>query len=413
MFLLRERMKSHLRIKTKVIFFLSFFFFFQVCFSQTNPESHLKTGEDISVGAMQLYEYLPLIKGKSVAIVANQTSMISNTHLVDSLLALNVKIKCVFAPEHGFRGTASAGQKIATQVDQKTGLLIISLYGKHLKPSVQDLKDVDVVIFDIQDVGARFYTYISTLQFIMEACAEQGKEVIVLDRPNPNGFYVDGPVLDMKVSSFVGMNPIPVVYGLTIGEYATMLNGEHWLDGEVQCKLTVIRLKNYSHKDLYRLPVKPSPNLYDMTSVYLYPSLCFFEGTKVSVGRGTLKPFHIIGYPGFKEGDFLFTPKSIPGVVDHPLYQDSICNGLDLSEFGEMYPVSFKNIYLYWLKGMYDSYPDKGKFFNDFFEKLAGTSKLRQQIINGIPEEVIRKNWEEDLKKYNVIRKKYLLYEDF
>ncbi len=398
---------------TKVIFFLSFAFFFQVCFSQTDSKMLIKTNADLNAGAEQLHEYLPLIKNKSMAIVANQTSMIGNTHLVDSLMSFHLKIKCVFAPEHGFRGDASAGQKVANQLDEKTGLPIISLYGKHLKPTEQDLKDVDVVVYDIQDVGVRFYTYISTLQYVVEACAEQNKELIVLDRPNPNGFYVDGPVLDKNFSSFIGMNSVPVVYGLTIGEYATMLNGEHWLRNGVQCKLTVIKVKNYTHKDLYQLPVKPSPNLADMTAVYLYPSVCFFEGTKVSVGRGTSKPFRVIGYPGFKEGDVSFMPKNIPGVAANPPYQDTLCKGFDLSEFGEMYAVNFKRIYLYWLKAFYDTYPAKEKFFNDFIDKLAGTDQLRKQIINGVSEENIRKSWEDDLKKYNVIRKKYLLYEDF
>ena len=385
----------------------------QVCFSQTDSKMLIKTNADLNAGAEQLHEYLPLIKNKSMAIVANQTSMIGNTHLVDSLMSFHLKIKCVFAPEHGFRGDASAGQKVANQLDEKTGLPIISLYGKHLKPTEQDLKDVDVVVYDIQDVGVRFYTYISTLQYVVEACAEQNKELIVLDRPNPNGFYVDGPVLDKNFSSFIGMNSVPVVYGLTIGEYATMLNGEHWLRNGVQCKLTVIKVKNYTHKDLYQLPVKPSPNLADMTAVYLYPSVCFFEGTKVSVGRGTSKPFRVIGYPGFKEGDVSFMPKNIPGVAANPPYQDTLCKGFDLSEFGEMYAVNFKRIYLYWLKAFYDTYPAKEKFFNDFIDKLAGTDQLRKQIINGVSEENIRKSWEDDLKKYNVIRKKYLLYEDF
>jgi len=326
---------------------------------------------------------------------------------------LKVNIKCVFAPEHGFRGESAAGETVKSQVDKKTGLSIISLYGKHMKPTAEDLEKVDVVLFDIQDVGVRFYTYISTLQYVMEACAGQNKELIVLDRPNPNGFYVDGPVLDKKFSSFVGMNSVPVVYGLTIGEYATMLNGEHWLSGGLQCKLTVIRVKNYTHNDLYELPVKPSPNLPEMASVYLYPSLCFFEGTKVSVGRGTGKPFCIIGYPSFTEGDYSFTPRSIPGVADHPQYEDTLCNGLDLGEFGPMVMLRNKKIYLYWLKAMYESYPKKKIFFNDFFDRLAGNDQLRKQIINGEPEEEIRKSWQDDLNRYRLIRKKYLLYQDF
>jgi uncharacterized protein YbbC (DUF1343 family) len=402
-----------MKILTKIVFFLFFLTSTLICFSQSDPEANAKILKDIKVGAEQTKEYLPLLKGKSIAIVANRTSMIKQKHLVDSLLSLKLRIKCVFAPEHGFRGNASAGQKIATQVDERTGLSIVSLYGKHLKPTPEDLKDVDVVLFDIQDVGVRFYTYISTLQYVMEACAEQNKKLVVLDRPNPNGFYVDGPVLDKKFSSFIGMNSIPVVHGLTIGEYAAMLNGEHWLNKGLQCALTVIKIKNYSHKDLYQLPVKPSPNLPNMASVYLYPSLCLFEGTKVSLGRGTDKPFQVIGYPGHANGNFSFTPKNLPGIADHPLYEDTLCNGFDLSQFGKMCVLYFKKINLLWLKGMYDSYPDKEKFFTSFFEKLAGNDQLRLQVIQGMPEEEIRKSWTDDLKKYNEIRKKYLLYEDF
>ena len=389
-----------MKIKRRIVILMLVFFWASVCFSQHELPLPYKTSADLKVGAEQVNEYLPLIKNKTVAIVANQTSMIRHTHLVDSLVALKIKIKCVFAPEHGFRGNASAGQKIATQVDEGTGLFTISLYGKHLKPTAQDLKDVNVVLFDIQDVGARFYTYISTLQYVMEACAEQNIPLIVLDRPNPNGFYVDGPVLDKKYSSFVGMNPVPVVYGLTIGEYAAMLNGEHWLSHGVHCKLTVIRITNYTHKDLYQLPVKPSPNLPDMTSVYLYPSLCFFEGTKVSIGRGTNRPFTLIGYPGFNDGDITFTPKNLPGIADHPMYEDTLCNGLDLTEFGKLYVPNFKNIYLFWLKGMHDTYPAKENFFNEFFDRLAGSEQLRKQISEGKEEETIRKSWEAELNKY-------------
>ncbi len=402
-----------MKILTKIVFFLSFTLSTCFCFSQDNFGITTKTSDDLEVGAEQTEEYLPLLKGKSVAVVANQTSLVKKKHLVDSLVSLSVKIKCVFAPEHGFRGNASAGTKIATQVDETTGLPIVSLYGKHLKPTAEDMKNVDAVLFDIQDVGVRFYTYISTLQYVMEACAEQNKQLIVLDRPNPNGFYVDGPLLDKKYSSFIGMNPIPVVHGLTMGEYGMMLNGEHWLKNGLQCKLIVIRVKNYSHKDFYQLPVRPSPNLPNMASVYLYPSLCFFEGTKVSVGRGTEKPFQVIGYPELKNASFSFTPKNLPGFAEHPQYEDTLCNGYDLSSFGKMCVLYFKKINLLWLKGMYDSYPAKEKFFTDFFEKLAGTDQLRLQVIKGLSEEDIHQSWEEDLKKYKEVRKKYLLYEDF
>ena len=386
---------------------------FSSCYSQKKSTLVFKTSSDLQVGAERMDEYLPLILGKTIAVVANHTSMIKQTHLVDSLISLRVKIKCVFAPEHGFRGNFSYGQHIASQVDEGTGLFIVSLYGKNMKPTQQVLKDVDVVLFDIQDVGARFFTYISTLQKVMEACAEQNKTLIVLDRPNPNGFYIDGPVLEKSHSSFVGMNQVPVVYGLTIGEYALMLNGERWLANQVQCQLSVIKIKNYDHNDLYQLPIRPSPNLPDMTSVYLYPSLCFFEGTRVSIGRGTDKPFKMIGYPGFRDGDVQFTPKSLPGIADHPVYEDTLCNGLDVEEFGKLYALNFKSIYLFWLKEMHDTYPDKENFFNSFFEKLAGNDQLRKQISDGKNEADIRKSWQNDLNKYKIIRKKYLLYNDF
>lgn len=386
---------------------------FSSCYSQKESTLVFKTSSDLQVGAERMEEYLPLILGKTIAVVANHTSMIKQTHLVDSLVSLRVKIKCVFAPEHGFRGNFSYGQHIASQVDEGTGLFIVSLYGKNMKPTQQALKDVDVVLFDIQDVGARFFTYISTLQKVMEACAEQNKTLIVLDRPNPNGFYIDGPVLEKSHTSFVGMNQVPVVYGLTMGEYALMLNGERWLANQVQCQLSVIKIKNYDHNDLYQLPIRPSPNLPDMTAVYLYPSLCFFEGTRVSIGRGTDKPFKMIGYPGFRDGDVQFTPKSLPGIADHPVYEDTLCNGLDVEEFGKLYALNFKSIYLFWLKEMHDTYPDKAKFFNSFFEKLAGNDQLRKQISDGKSEADIRKSWQNDLNKYKIIRKKYLLYNDF
>ena len=386
---------------------------FSSCYSQKESTLVIKTSSDLQVGAERMEEYLPLIQGKTIAVVANHTSMIKQTHLVDSLVSLRVKIKCVFAPEHGFRGNFSYGQHIVSEVDEGTGLFIVSLYGKNMKPTQQALKDVDVVLFDIQDVGARFFTYISTLQKVMEACAEQSKTLIVLDRPNPNGFYIDGPVLEKSHTSFVGMNQVPVVYGLTIGEYAQMLNGERWLANQVQCQLSVIKIKNYDHGDLYQLPIRPSPNLPDMTSVYLYPSLCFFEGTRVSIGRGTDKPFKMIGYPGFRDGDVQFTPKSLPGIADHPVYEDTLCNGLDVEEFGKLYALNFRKIYLFWLKEMHDTYPDKTKFFNTFFEKLAGNDQLRKQISEGKSEADIRKSWQNDLNKYKIIRKKYLLYNDF
>jgi uncharacterized protein YbbC (DUF1343 family) len=329
------------------------------------------------------------------------------------MLHVGLAVQRVFAPEHGFRGRSGAGEAIESGTDPATGLPVVSLYGPKKKPAAEDLKDVDVVVFDIQDVGARFYTYGATLQYVMEACAAARIPVMVLDRPNPNGFYVDGPVLDTAYASFVGMNPIPVVHGLTMGEYAKMMNGEHWLADSLVCDLVVIPCKGYSHFSYYKLPVSPSPNLPNMTSVYLYPSLCFFEGTAVSVARGTDHPFQAVGYPGFKDGDFTFTPVSIPGKAKHPPYEGVACRGFDLRAFGSEYIKNYSRLYLFWLLNFYNTYPEPGTFFNPFFDKLAGTDALRKQIVAGWSEERIRESWEEPLKRYKKIRKKYLLYEDF
>jgi uncharacterized protein YbbC (DUF1343 family) len=373
----------------------------------------IPTEKQIIVGAEQTEKYIPLLKTKTVAIVANQTSLIQKTHLVDSLETLKVKIKCVFAPEHGFRGNAGAGDTINNTVDIKTGIPVISLYGKHLGPSQEDLQNVDWVIFDIQDVGTRFYTYIATLQYVMEACAENNVPLLILDRPNPNGYYVDGPVLEKKFKSFIAMNPIPIVHGLTVGEYAKMLNGENWLKDSMKCSITIISCLNYEHSDFYNLPVKPSPNLPNMTAVYLYPSLCLFEGTIISVGRGTPFPFQVAGYPGFNDGDFSFTPVSIDRVAKNPPYENKECRGFDLREFGEEYVKNYKGLYLFWVKAFYDSAPDKTKFFTDFFNKLAGTDQLQKQIKEGWNEAQIKESWQADLTKYKLMRKKYLLYKDF
>lgn len=394
------------------------FFYFLISFSfLLNPskaqEISFDYDEDILTGADQISAYISLLKSAHVAVVANQTSMVGNVHLVDTLLALKVNIKKVFAPEHGFRGEAGAGETISNATDKKTGLPLISLYGSKLKPSSEDLDGISIVVFDIQDVGARFYTYISTLQYVMEACAEKNIQCIVLDRPNPNGFYIDGPVLEKKYASFVGMNAVPAVYGMTIGEYAAMLNGEHWLAKGITCRLKIIPLKGYDHSSFYRLPQKPSPNLPDMASVYLYPSLCFFEGTAVSVGRGTDRPFKIVGYPGFEKGTVGFTPQTIPGVVKSPPYEGKICNGIDLEEFGEMFIRDYRGIYLFWLRSFYQSYPEKDKFFNDFFNKLAGNDLLKKQIMDGMDEESIRQSWKPGIASFKLIRSKYLLYKDF
>lgn len=368
---------------------------------------------DVIVGAERTKSYLEYLKGKQVAIVANQTSVIGKTHLVDTLVALGINITKVFAPEHGFRGTADAGEHVKDATDKRTGLPVISLYGKNKKPGVAMLADVDVIVFDIQDVGARFYTYISTLHYIMEAAAEDEKQVLVLDRPNPNGHYVDGPILEKGFKSFVGMHPVPVVHGMTVGEYAQMINGELWLRDKVVCELKVIACENYDHNTFYKLPIKPSPNLPNMASIYLYPSLCFFEGTIVSVGRGTQQPFQVIGHPGFSKKEFGFKPESIPGASKYPPYEGEQCYGYDLSSFGETHMRDQRKLYLHWLLGMFEDAKDKGKFFNNFFEKLAGNSELKKQIESGMPLDEIQATWEVGLVRFKKIRKKYLLYPDF
>ncbi len=398
------------------IFFLSVILSFaQSSFSQFALPIKLqdKTSSELKVGAEQIEKYFPLIKDKRVAVVAHPASLVKNTHLVDTLLKSGMKVKKVFAPEHGFRGEAEAGAKIKNNIDEKTKLLVISLYGKNFKPKPVDLKDVDVVIFDLQDVGARFYTYLSTLHYVMEACAENKKQLIVLDRPNPNGYFVDGPVLESKFKSFIGLHPVPIVYGMTIGEYAKMINGEKWLTLGKQCNLTVIPINNYSHNDLYQLPVKPSPNLPNMSSIYLYPSLCLFEGTMVSVGRGTDKPFQIFGYPGMKDGKTSFIPKPISGTSDNPMYNGETCSAFYVGDYGEMYVKYYKKIYLFWILNLYKNCETKEKFFNNYFNNLAGNGILKKQIMDGKTEEAIRASWEPGLKKFKEIRKKYLLYPDF
>lgn len=375
---------------------------------------HTEAQYSIKTGADQTELYLPLLKGKKVAVVANHTSVINTTHLVDSLLALNVAVKKIFFPEHGFRGDKDAGAYAKNYTDNKTGIPCISLYGKeNRKPKASDLKDIDIVLFDIQDVGVRFYTYISTLHYVMEACAESKKTLLVFDRPNPNGFYIDGPVLEENCKSFVGMHPVPVVYGLTIGEYALMINGEKWLQNKVSCSLQVIPLKNYTHDSLYSLPVKPSPNLGSMTSIYLYPSLCLFEGTVVSVGRGTDKPFEQYGYPEMPGGNTTFTPVSIKGASTNPPYKNELCNGVDLSESGSKLIFDSKQLQLKWLMETYVNSKNKELFFNTYFKNLAGTELLKQQITDGLTETEIRNSWKKEADSFMKTRKKYLLYPDF
>lgn len=373
---------------------------------------------EIKTGAEQTERYLPLLKNKRVAIVANQTSIIGKTLVVDSLKSLGINIVKIFGPEHGFRGTASAGAIVADSVDTKTGIREISLYGKKSKPSKADLADVDIVVFDIQDVGARFYTYINLLAKVMESCAENNRELLILDRPNPNGFSVDGPILDMKLKSGIGMFPIPITHGMTIGELAGMYNGEGWLTNRVKCKITVIPVANYTHSMQYVLPVAPSPNLNTQQSILLYPSLCLFEGTIISQGRGTHFPFTVLGNPDLKgKYEFSFTPGSIKGMSETPLHQNKICFGLDLRKYDTSELRKTGQINLSWLIEMYKAYPHKEKFF-DFkqsnqmgnFDKLAGVTFLREQIIAGKSEKSIRDSWEPGLSEFKMLRKKYLLY---
>ena len=370
--------------------------------------------QSIKVGAERMDEYLPLLAGKSVAVVANPTSCVGATHLVDTLLARGVNIKSIFCPEHGFRGQAEAGASVDNETDVRTGLPILSLYGKNKKPTPDRLKGIEIVIFDIQDVGARFYTYISTLHYVMEAVAENGLQLLVLDRPNPNGFYVDGPVLDLSYRSFVGMHPVPIVHGMTIGEYALMINAEGWLEGGINCNMTVITMQHYTHDSLYRLPIAPSPNLKTPNAIYLYPSLCCFEGTTVSVGRGTDMPFEVIGSPQYScanGGEFSFVPKPIKGASQNPLHNGKQCKGMDLRGKGQSI-IASRKVDLSYLKAMY-ACAGGDKFFNSFFEKLMGTAELRKQIMAGTPEEAIRASWQPQLDEFKTIRKKYLLYPDF
>ena len=364
---------------------------------------------NLSTAAGQTEIYLPLLKGKNIGLVANHTSLIGQTHLLDTLLALDVNVRKIFSPEHGFRGTADAGAHIEDGVDSRSGLPVISLYGKHRKPTKNDLQGLDLILFDLQDVGVRFYTYISTMTYAMEACAENNIPFVILDRPNPNGHYIDGPVLDTAFSSFVGLHKVPVVYGMTMGEYARMVNGEGWLQKDLVCDLKVIPLRNYVHGDLYQLRVKPSPNLPNMNSVYLYPSLCFFEGTIMSVGRGTEYPFQLFGHPDFAIGSYVFTPEPKAGASMHPKHKGERCFGISLIGYSRLAGIPEK-INLAWLTGAYDYFSGRGDFFNSYFDKLAGTDKLRKQIISGASEEEIRKSWQEDLAEFKKIRNKYLIY---
>ncbi len=402
--------------KNTLIIVLVFAFSLGSCHSQkkkkTNSVSKNTCNRKISVtvGANQIEKYLPLIKNKQIGIVANQTSVIFKkdekkyTHLVDSLISLNINITKVFAPEHGFRGKADAGEFIKNGKDPKTGIDIISIYGNNKKPTKNQLKNLELLIFDIQDVGARFYTYISSLHYVMEACAENNIPLLILDRPNPNGNYIDGPILEIENKSFVGMHPIPVVHGMTIGEYAQMINGQKWLSNGIECNIKVIKCKNYIKNLHYSLPIKPSPNLPNDKSVNLYPSLCFFEGTSVSVGRGTEMQFQVFGAPYLPKTTFQFTPTPNEG-AKHPKYNNKVCYGKDLRNLNNL-----KSINLEWLIYCYNNSSTKESFFNSFFTKLAGTDKLQKQIKQGLSSNKIKSTWQKDLKEYNQMRKKYLIY---
>jgi len=355
--------------------------------------------------------YLPLLKDKRIALVVNHSSLARKGHLVDFLLKRGIKVQKIFAPEHGFRGKADAGAHVKNSRDTQTGLPIISLYGKHKKPTKRDLEGIDLILFDIQDVGVRFYTYLSTLHYIMEAGKEAQLPVIVLDRPNPNGHYIDGPLLQKKYRSFVGLHPVPVVYGMTIGEYAKMINGEGWLKGSGKVQLTVVPLANYTHRSFYSLPVKPSPNLPNDRAVALYPSLAFFEGTVVSAGRGTKKPFQLYGAPRYQLKKFYFVPRSRPG-AHSPKFKGKRCYGVDLSKTDFKKDRMTQRLNLSYLQDAYANYPDKKGFFlkNRFMDSLSGSDQLRKQITSGASKETIRKSWEKDLEEFKKIRKKYLLY---
>lgn len=376
---------------------------------------HTDTHNDdaILTGAEQTELWMPMLKGKEVALVVNQTSVIGKKHLVDTLIAAGVHISTIFAPEHGFRGTEDAGATILNAKDTATGIPVLSLYGNKKKPLPQDLADADIIIFDIQDIGARFYTYISTLHYVMESCAENKKKLLILDRPNPNGYYVDGPVLEKAYTSFVGMHQIPIVHGMTIGEYARMVNGEHWLANGEQCELQVIPCANYDHTDIYNLDIPTSPNMRTMQAIYLYPTLCLFEGTNVSVGRGTDKPFEYIGSPYLPPTGFSFVPKSGSGAKTPP-FMGQTCNGYDLSKW-PVDSVRSGKINLAFFLEVYHNYASSTPFFleNNFFNKLAGNAELMQQIKAGLSEEEIRLSWQDDISAFKQVRKKYLLYPDF
>jgi uncharacterized protein YbbC (DUF1343 family) len=393
-------MKANPSIKMKVRYFL----FIGAILSLFVAHGQ-KSSSSLRLGAEQFDQLLPKLANQRVALLVNNTSVVGNTHLVDSLYKSKVNIVKIFSPEHGFRGKADAGELVSDEKDASTGIAIVSLYGKNKKPTAEQLADVDVVIFDIQDIGARFFTYISSMHYLMEACAESDKKVIILDRPNPNGHYVDGPILKPELKSFVGMHPIPIVHGLTVGELAQMINGEGWLAGNKKCQLEVIAMKNYTHQTKYSLPIKPSPNLPNDHAIAMYPTTCLLEGTTLSVGRGTTFPFEVAGHPDLKGYKFQFTPVTIEGMAKNPPHENKICHGLDLRKAKPTDYVSLKYII-----ELYKAFPDKEKFFNNYFNTLAGNKDLKEQIKKGLSEKEIHESWKPELEKYKEMRKKYLLY---
>ncbi|MFN3917998.1 MAG: exo-beta-N-acetylmuramidase NamZ domain-containing protein [Flavobacteriales bacterium] len=366
----------------------------------------------ITTGSERMDAYLPQLRDKKIGVTGNHSSLVNGKHLVDTLLAQGVEVKKIFSPEHGFRGTADAGERIESGKDVKTGLPVISLYGKNKKPTQEQLDGIELMIFDIQDVGARFYTYISTMHYVMEACAEKGIPVMILDRPNPNGYYVDGPVLREELKSFIGMHPVPVVHGMTVAEYAQMINEEGWLEKNHKCELILIPCLNYTHTSRYELPVPPSPNLKTVASIALYPSICFMEGTIVSVGRGTENPFTVLGYPQYPDTIFSFTPKPREGAKD-PTYKNQRCYGLNLAPEAELLLQNGK-VELKWLVDMYSKAPDKKKFFtSNSFDKLTGDKKIKEMLINGKSAQEMEAYWKPEVGSFKTTRKKYLLYPDF
>ena len=403
----------------KLIFATSIFVVIALFSCSVNKNVTTQDG-GIQTGAEQIKRYLPYLKGKRVAMMANQTTIVGPTHLVDTLRKLGINIVKVFGPEHGFRGNASAGAKVADEIDSATGIPLISLYGGKSKPSAEDLADVDIMIYDLQDVGCRFYTNINALAKMMEACADNKKELLILDRPNPNGYFIDGPILDMQFKSGIGQFPIPITHGLTIGEFAAMLNGEGWLAKGVVCPIKVIPVANYRHSMPYTLPVRPSPNLNTQQSIILYPSLCLFEGTILSQGRGTYFPFTVLGSPKLAgQYSFSFTPKGIPGMAETPLHMNETCYGLDLRTIDPAEIFKAGKINLQWMMELYKAYPEKEKFFDykqskqmGNIDKLAGVAEFKEQIRQGISEDSIRRTWEPGIQAFKVKRAKYLIYPD-